>query len=118
MPDPKPDNVDFHEETDSPIYADDRNFYKVEKCTRDGMKVDSLLYAGDNLSKAQEIFANAITHRRDFHLVVSGHEREPQARRGASCLGPRQHRWDGGLSRRQQTADSRQPFEAASLARL
>jgi hypothetical protein len=45
MPDPKPDDVEFHEETDSPTYADDRNFYKVEKWTRDGAKVDSLLYA-------------------------------------------------------------------------
>jgi hypothetical protein len=42
---PKPHDVDFHEETDSPTYADDRNFYKVEKWTRDWMKVDSLLYA-------------------------------------------------------------------------
>ena len=31
MPDPKLNDVDFHEETDSPSYADDRNFYKVEK---------------------------------------------------------------------------------------
>jgi hypothetical protein len=30
----KPDDVDFHEETDSPTYADDRNFYKVEKWLR------------------------------------------------------------------------------------
>jgi hypothetical protein len=36
----KPDDVDFHEETDSPTYADDRNFYKVEKWTKDGTKVD------------------------------------------------------------------------------
>ena len=48
------------EETDDPLIADHRNFYKVEKWTRDGMKIDSLLYAGNNLSKAQEIFANAI----------------------------------------------------------
>ena len=31
------------EETDDPLLADDRNFYKVEEWTRDGMKVDSLL---------------------------------------------------------------------------
>ena len=36
MPEPKPDDITFHEETDSPTYADDRNFYKVEKWTRDG----------------------------------------------------------------------------------
>jgi hypothetical protein len=28
------------EETDNPLYADNRNFYKVETWTRDGMKVD------------------------------------------------------------------------------
>jgi hypothetical protein len=38
MPDPKPEDVDFHEETNSPTYDDDRNFYKVEKWTRDGTK--------------------------------------------------------------------------------
>ena len=48
------------EETDDPLVADVRNFYKVEKWTRDGMRVDSLLHAGNNLSKAQEVFANAI----------------------------------------------------------
>ena len=42
------------EETDNPLLADDRNFYKVEKWTRDGTKVDSLLYAGNNLEKARE----------------------------------------------------------------
>jgi hypothetical protein len=33
----------------TPCYADDRNFYKLEKWTRDGTKVDQLLYAGNNL---------------------------------------------------------------------
>jgi hypothetical protein len=44
-PEPKPDDVAFHEQTDSPIYADDRNFYKVEKWTRDVTKVDRMVYA-------------------------------------------------------------------------
>ena len=51
------------EETDSALLADDRNFYKVEKWTTDGTKVDRLLYTGNNLKKAQEIFAAAIQHR-------------------------------------------------------
>jgi hypothetical protein len=42
------------EETDNPLYADTRNFYKVAKWTRDGTKVDSLLYAGNNLGKARK----------------------------------------------------------------
>ena len=29
MPDPKPDDVDFHEETNDPLIADRRHFYKV-----------------------------------------------------------------------------------------
>jgi hypothetical protein len=47
------------EETFDPLYADGRNFYKVEKWTKDGSKVDSLLYAGNNLGRAQQIFADA-----------------------------------------------------------
>jgi hypothetical protein len=45
-----------HEETDDPLYADRRNFYKVEKWSRDGQRVDEMLFAGNSLSKAQRIF--------------------------------------------------------------
>jgi hypothetical protein len=58
------------EETDNAFVADERNFYKVEKWTQDGMKVDSLLYAGNNLSKARETFANAIKHRPRIRLTI------------------------------------------------
>jgi hypothetical protein len=37
------------QEAHDPFYADERNFCKVEKWTRDGTKVDSLLCAGNNL---------------------------------------------------------------------
>jgi hypothetical protein len=47
------------EETDNPLYADERTFYKVEKWTKDGMQVDRLLYAGNNLTKARDIFTGA-----------------------------------------------------------
>ncbi len=40
--------------------ADERNFCKFEKWTKDGTKVDRLLYAGDNLERAREL---AIRHR-------------------------------------------------------
>ena len=63
-------NDQSDEETDEPLRADDRNFYKVEKWTRDGMRVDSLLYAGNSLSKAQEIFANAIKHRPKIRITI------------------------------------------------
>jgi hypothetical protein len=52
MPEPKPHDVTFHEVTDSADFADARNFYKVEKWTKDGTKVDSLLYAGNSLARA------------------------------------------------------------------
>jgi hypothetical protein len=44
------------EETDDPNYADDRNFYKVERWSKDGLHVIDLLYAGNDLEKAREIF--------------------------------------------------------------
>jgi hypothetical protein len=37
------------EETNEPLIADHRDFYKVEKWTRDGAKVERMLYAGSNL---------------------------------------------------------------------
>jgi hypothetical protein len=58
------------EETDNPLYADDRNFYKVEKWTRDGTKVDSVLYAGNNLGRAQKIFAAEIKRRPRIRLTI------------------------------------------------
>ena len=57
-------------EIDSATYADDRNFYKVEKWTRDGTKVDHLLYAGNSLRKAQAAFARAVKHRPRIRLTI------------------------------------------------
>jgi hypothetical protein len=45
-----------NEETDSPDFADQQNFYKVEKWTKDGTKVDRMLYAGNNLHKARDMW--------------------------------------------------------------
>jgi hypothetical protein len=70
MPDPKPDDVDFHEETTDPLVADFRNFYKVEKWTRDGTKVDSLLYAGNSLGRARSVFESAIKHQPRIRLTI------------------------------------------------
>jgi hypothetical protein len=41
------------DETDQPLIADDRNYYKVEKWTKEGTKVDHMLYAGSSLDKAR-----------------------------------------------------------------
>jgi len=58
------------EETNDPLIADHRNFYKVEKWTKDGSKVDRILYAGSDLDKAREVFAAAIYHRPRIRLTI------------------------------------------------
>jgi hypothetical protein len=58
------------EETDDPLRADDRNFYKVAKWMKDGGKVDRMLYAGNNLDKARDVFAKAIKHRPRIRLTI------------------------------------------------
>jgi hypothetical protein len=65
MPRPEED-----EETFDPLYADERNFYKVEKWTKDGSKVDRMLYAGNNLDRAREIFQQAVKHRPRVRLTI------------------------------------------------
>jgi hypothetical protein len=58
------------DETDEPLVADDRNFYKVEKWTKDGSKVDRMLYAGSNLDKARQLFAEAVKHWPRIRLTI------------------------------------------------
>ena len=58
------------EETNDPLIADNRNFYKVEKWTKDRTKVDRMLFAGSSLGKAQEIFPTAIKHRPRIRLTI------------------------------------------------
>ena len=70
MPDPEADDVDLHEETTDPLVADLHNFYKVEKWTKDGTKVDSLLYAGNSLGRARSVFESAIKHRPRIRLTI------------------------------------------------
>ena len=40
-----------NEETNNPLLADDRNVYKVEKWTKDGAKIERMLYAGNDLER-------------------------------------------------------------------
>ena len=58
------------EETDDPHYADRRNFYKVEKRSRDGLRVELMLYAGNNLDKARRIFERTTKQRRRIRLTI------------------------------------------------
>ena len=52
------------------LLADHRNYYKVEKWTKDGARVERMLYAGSNLDKARELFAAAIKHRPRIKLTI------------------------------------------------
>jgi hypothetical protein len=58
------------EETDEPLIADDRNFYKVEKWTKDGSKVDRMLYGSSNLDKARALFESEIKRRPRIRLTI------------------------------------------------
>lgn len=58
------------EETKNAFLADARNFYKVEKWARDGLRVDRMLYAGNNLERARDIFAKAIKRRPRIRLTI------------------------------------------------
>ena len=72
------------EETDDPVYADRRNFYKVEKWSRDGLQVELILYAGNNLDKARRIFERTTRHRPRVKLTIRQRTRvlEEWPRRG------------------------------------
>jgi hypothetical protein len=52
-----------------PLLADHRNFYKIEKWTKDG-RVERMLYAGSNLNEAREVFTAAIKHRPRIRLAI------------------------------------------------
>jgi hypothetical protein len=57
------------EETNEPLLADHRNYYKVEKWTKEG-RLERLLYAGSNLAKAQSIYLAEIKHRPRIRLTI------------------------------------------------
>jgi hypothetical protein len=65
MPDPW-----SHEETDDPGFADRRNFYKVERWSKDGQRIEELLFAGNSLAKAQRIFERCIQKRPRSRLTI------------------------------------------------
>ena len=58
------------EETDDPHYADRRNFYKVEKWSRDGQRLTELLFAGSSLDKAKRIFDRWAKHRPRIRMTI------------------------------------------------
>jgi hypothetical protein len=51
--------------------TDDRhNFYKVEKWSRDGLRVELMLYGSNNLDKARRIFERTTKHRPGIRLTI------------------------------------------------
>ena len=58
------------EETDEPLYADDRNFYKVELWTKDEQRILRMLYPGNNLDNAHTIFASYIRIRPRARITI------------------------------------------------
>jgi hypothetical protein len=58
------------EETTDPLYADDRNFYKVELWTKDEQRVLRMLYGGNNLDKARTVFANYVRIRPRARITI------------------------------------------------
>jgi len=63
-----PDSIE--EQTKDVAHADVRNFYKVEKWTKDGTRVDRLLYTGNSLEKARSVFDRAIRHWPRIRLTI------------------------------------------------
>ena len=56
--------------TDDPLYADRRNFYKGERWSRDGQRIEEMLFAGNSPAKAQRIFERFITKRPRSRLTI------------------------------------------------
>jgi hypothetical protein len=58
------------EETDEPLIADHRNFYKVEKWSKDEQRIERMLWAGNSLDKARAIFDAEIKRRPRIRLTI------------------------------------------------
>jgi hypothetical protein len=49
------------QETDNPVYSDERNFYKVERWSDDDQHIEVLLYAGNRLDRARQMLNQLVT---------------------------------------------------------
>jgi len=83
---PTPANNLFQKDTDDPLVADRRNFFKVEPWTKDGRHVERLLFAGNSLEEARALFAAYRKRRPRARLVIRQRSRVleewPRARTG------------------------------------
>jgi hypothetical protein len=60
----------WSEEGSDPLYADDRNLYKIELWTNDRQHVLRLLYAGNNLDRAKGELAAYAKKRPRARLTI------------------------------------------------
>jgi hypothetical protein len=67
---PTPANNLFQKDTDDPLVADRRNFFKVELWTKDGRHVERLLFAGNSLDKARALSAACGERRPRARLTI------------------------------------------------
>jgi hypothetical protein len=58
-----PDDPVDERETFDPRKAWDRNFYMAEVWSRDGKKIEKMLYGGNRIEKAYSAFNDAVTRR-------------------------------------------------------
>lgn len=58
------------EETSNPIVADARGYFKVERWTKDGLHIERMIYAGNRIDKAREIFEEVVRHRPGGHYLI------------------------------------------------
>jgi hypothetical protein len=64
------------EQTDDPVYADERNFCEVEAWSRDDLHIVMMLYAGSSLDRAREIFAADPAARGSGRRRLGGQRRD------------------------------------------
>ena len=59
-----------HQQTEKRGVCRPTQLYRVEKWTKDGSKVDRLLYAGNDLDMARELFREAVSQRPRIRLTI------------------------------------------------
>ena len=59
-----------NEETNEPLIADHRNFYKVERWSKDDQRIERMLWAGNSIEKARAVFREAVKHRSRGHYTI------------------------------------------------
>ena len=62
--------VEIDETTDDTLYADLRNFYKVELWSKDGQHIERLIFAGNRINIARRHFFDFARRRPRGRLTI------------------------------------------------